>query len=100
MRLLLDENIDRKLARFFGDEHDILTVKQRGWVGLENGDLIEAAQEEFDALATMDRGIPHQQNLRAVNLIVLVLEAPSNRLADLTPLIEPAKAALLSASLG
>ncbi|MEJ7818992.1 MAG: hypothetical protein WKF44_01680 [Rubrobacteraceae bacterium] len=67
---------------------------------MENGDLIEAAQVKFDALVTMDRGIPHQQNLRAVNLIVLVSEAPSNRLADLTPLVESAKVALLSASLG
>jgi hypothetical protein len=27
-----------------------------------NGELIEAAQREFDALITMDQGIPHQQN--------------------------------------
>lgn len=54
MRLLLDENMDRKLARFFGDQHDVLTVKQRGWVGVENGDLITAAQEEFDALVWIE----------------------------------------------
>ena len=37
--------------------------------------MIEAAHEEFDALVTMDRGIPHQQNLADVDLAVVLLEA-------------------------
>jgi len=58
MRLLLDEQLDRRLKRFFGEEHEIVTVRERGWGSMENGELIEAAQREFDALVTMDRGIP------------------------------------------
>lgn len=94
MRLLLDEHLDRRLKRFFGEEHEVVTVRERGWGGKENGDLIEAAQQEFDALVTMDRGIPHQQNLTDVDLVILLLEAPSNRLADLAPLVQRIETAL------
>ncbi len=100
MRLLLDEQLDRRLKRFFGEEHEVVTVRERGWGGKENGELIEAAQREFDALVTMDRGIPHQQNLTGVDLMIILLEARSNRLADLTPLVEGVEAALLKARPG
>lgn len=67
---------------------------------MKNGELIEAAREEFDALVTMDQGIPHRQNLTEVDLIVLLLEAPSNRLSDLTTLVPGAEAALSKAQPG
>ena len=97
---MLDENLDRRLKRFFGEEHEVVTVRERGWGGKENGELIEDAQREFDALITMDQGIPHQQNLRGVDLTTLLLEAPSNRLADLSPLVEKVQAVLSEARPG
>ena len=100
MRLLLDEHLDRRLKRFFGEEHEVVTVLERGWGGKENGELIEAAQREFDALITMDQGIPHQQNLREVDLAMVLLEAPSNRLTDLAPLVENVLAVLSEARPG
>ncbi|MGH3088938.1 MAG: DUF5615 family PIN-like protein [Rubrobacteraceae bacterium] len=100
MRLLLDEKKDRRIKRFFGDEYEILTVRERGWSGKENGELISLAQREFDALVTMDQGIPHQQNLEGITLAILLLEAPSNRLADLAPLVPEAKEALSEARPG
>jgi Domain of unknown function (DUF5615) len=100
MRLLLDEHLDRRLKRFFGEEHEVVTVLERGWGGKENGELIEAAQREFDALITMDQRIPHQQNLREVDLAMVLLEAPSDRLTDLAPLVDEAKAVLSEARTG
>ncbi len=100
MRLLLDENLDRRLKRFFGEKHDVLTVQERGWSGREKGELIGLAKHEFDALVTMDQGIPHQQNLAELDLIILLLEAQSNRLADLTPLVPEAEEALKGAQPG
>ena len=100
MRLLLDEHLDRRLKRFFGEEHEVVTVRERSWGGKENGELIEAAQREFDALITMDQGIQHQQNLSDVDLAIVLLEAPSNRLADLAPLVDEAKALLSEARPG
>jgi hypothetical protein len=79
---LLDENLDRRLKHFFSEEHEVVTVRERSWGGKENGELIEADQREFDALITMEQGIPHQQNLRDVDLAIVLLEAPSNRLVD------------------
>ncbi len=48
----------------------------------------------------MDQWIPHQQNLGEVNLAILLLEAPSNRLTDLAPLVDEAKAVLSEARPG
>jgi hypothetical protein len=41
-----------------------------------------------------------QQNLGEVGLAILLLEAPSNRLTDLTPLVQEAKARLSEARPG
>ena len=97
---MLDEQLDRRLKRYVGQEYEVVTVRERGWGSMENAELIEAAQREFDALVTMDRGIPHQQNLTGMDLVILLLEARSNRLADLTPLVEGAEAALSKARPG
>lgn len=43
---------------------------------------------------TMDRGMPHQQNLSGLDFVIVLLEAPSNRLADLASLVEGIEAAL------
>ncbi len=87
MRVLLDEMLDRRLRRFLPDGVEALTVRERGWGSLQNGDLLEAAQYEFDVLLTTDRGIPHQQNLERFGLAGIVLSAKSNALAALEPLM-------------
>jgi hypothetical protein len=51
-------------------------------------------------LLTVDQNLQHQQNLKAAGLSVLVLVAPTNRLADLLPLMPSAQAALGSISPG
>jgi predicted nuclease of predicted toxin-antitoxin system len=59
MGLLLDENLPRKLLPHLAPDVEAVTVAQQGWRGKENGELIALAGREFDALATMDQGIPH-----------------------------------------
>ncbi len=63
MHVLLDEMLDRCLKRLLAEEHEVLTVRDRGWGAKTNGELLELAQQEFDVLVTADRGIPDQQNL-------------------------------------
>ncbi len=82
MKLLLDECIDRRLAKDL-EGHDIRTVPQMGWAGVKNGELLELAEREFDVFITVDRNLSFQQNLPKFNIAVLVLHAASNRLADL-----------------
>ena len=58
MRVLLDENVDRRLKGTFDEQHEVSTVPERGWAGKKNSELLEAAGKEFDAFVTTDRGIP------------------------------------------
>ncbi|MBW4561542.1 MAG: DUF5615 family PIN-like protein [Mojavia pulchra JT2-VF2] len=86
MKLLLDECIDRKLAREFVG-YEVKTVPQMGWAGIKNGQLLALAQAEFDVFITVDRNLSFQQNLPHFDIAVIVLQASSNRLADLKPLV-------------
>ena len=79
MRVLLDENVDRKLKRSFDPEHEVATVRERGWSGKKNGDLLTLAEAEFDVLFTLDTNMRHQQNLPRYRLAVVLVTAVSNR---------------------
>ena len=94
MRALLDENMPRALARLLAPEIEARTVQQEGWAGRKNGMLLTAASVSFDILITTDRGIPHQQNLSRYPICIVVLEARSNRIGDLAPLVPALKAQL------
>ncbi len=50
MRVLLDENVPRKLKRAFTSDYDVTTVQEHGWSGLLNGKLLRRADTEFEAL--------------------------------------------------
>lgn len=97
MKLLLDECIDRKLAREFVG-YEVKTVPQMGWAGTKNGQLLALAAAEFDIFITVDRNLSFQQNLPEFDMAVIVLQASSNRLADLKPLI-PKVLAILSTAI-
>ena len=93
MKILLDECIDRGLARAL-NSHSVKTVQQAGWAGIKNGRLLALAEKEFDAFITVDRHLPDEQHLPKVHLGVIVLSAPSNRLRDLLPLVPAILSAL------
>lgn len=87
VRLLLDEDLDVNLRHKFSEDVQVETVSYRGWKGLPNGELLDAAAEEFDILVTMDNSLPEQRNVAAYDLAVVVLRADSKDLADLTELV-------------
>lgn len=94
MRILLDECAPRPLRRSLPG-HDVRTVQEMGWDGLENGDLLrEFTSAGFDVFLTVDQNLQYQQNLRAAGVAIIVLIAPSNKLSDLDPLMPKAAAAL------
>jgi len=92
MRVLLDECVPRKLRREIG-EHEVVTVTQRGWSGIENGALLALAQTEFDVFLTVDQNLKYQQNLTSIDLALILLVAPNNRIKTLLPLISEIKIA-------
>jgi Domain of unknown function (DUF5615) len=93
MKILLDECIDRRFAKEFVG-YEVKTVPQMGWSGIKDGQLLVLAETEFDIFITVDRNLSFQQNLPQFDIAVIVLQSPSNRLADLKPLA-PAVLAML-----
>ena len=86
MKILLDECIDRRLAKDITG-HEIKTVPQMGWAAIKNGELLALAEKDFDVFVTVDRNLSFQQNLPIYNVAVIVLRAQTNRLRDLSPLV-------------
>ncbi|HEY4198056.1 MAG TPA: DUF5615 family PIN-like protein [Mucilaginibacter sp.] len=91
MKLLLDENLPKKLKLDF-NEHEASTVRDMGWNGIKNGKLLELLiQNKFDVFLTFDKNIQHQQNFQKYTITVFVLIATINtytELAKLTPIIK------------
>ncbi len=93
MRLLLDECIPKRLKRELPG-HEVKTVQDMGWAGIENGALLKLADGQFDALLTVDQGIEYQQNLSGLTISVVVMLAASNDVDDLRPLLPGVEQAL------
>ena len=87
MRVLLDENIDRRLKRHFDAGCEVMTIDECGWKGMKNDQLLRAAQDTFDVFVTMDKSLECQQNLRSIRLGIVIVEAQSNRYKDVEVLM-------------
>ena len=86
MRLLLDESVPRRFRQSLTG-HVVKTVVEMGWGGVKNGKLLTLAASEFDAFLTVDKNLPYQLNLAALQISVIVLGAISNELSSLLPLL-------------
>ena len=86
MRLLLDESVPAKLRRHLPG-HEVRTAVEMGWSGIKNGKLLALAGAQFDAFITVDRNMLFQQNLSVLPVSLIVLEAFSNELVALLPLL-------------
>ena len=89
MRRLLDENLPKRLKQDF-PEHEIYTVRDKGWNGIQNGALLKLMlAEKFQVLLTFDKNLQHQQNFATYSLTVFVLNAENNTYAVLTKITLP-----------
>ena len=93
MRLLLDESVPVRLRRFLPN-HAVRTVVEMGWSGVKNGKLLALAARDFDAFVTVDKNLPFQQNLSALPVSLIVLDALSNELSRLELLLPAMERAL------
>ena len=93
MKILIDENLPRKLAAYLSG-YECHTVVQCGWSGKKNGELLTLADPLLDILLTLDKNLPYQQNLNTKRIAVLIVRARSNRIQDLLPIIPECLAAL------
>jgi len=99
LRILLDENLDWRLARDLAG-HEVKSVPRIGWAGIENGELVERARTQFAVLITMDSRMVRDLNIENTKLAVMVLKAPINRLSDTRPLMPEVLARLATLNAG
>jgi hypothetical protein len=88
MNVLLDECTPR-LVKTRLAIHNIRTAQEMGWGGYKNGELLTAAEAQFDVFITTDKNLRYQQNIKGRKIAIVVL--PSNQVpivAALVPVIE------------
>jgi predicted nuclease of predicted toxin-antitoxin system len=78
MKILFDQGVPVPL-RLSLAKHSVSTAHELGWSRLENGDLLAAAEKQFDVFITTDQNLRHQQNLANRKLAILVLPTTSWR---------------------
>ena len=99
MRVLLDEQMPKDLVpELIG--HEVRTVGQMGWKGLENGELLSAAEQRFDAVVTMDKRIPLDIDITRHHIALILVRALSNRIESLRPLVPSILEAIVEAPPG
>lgn len=95
MKLLLDECLPRKLkGALLG--HEVKTVPEMGWAGIENGDLLPLIETVFEAFITIDGNMRYQQNMSGRSFALIVLKAQDNTIETLLPMMPKVLAALPS----
>lgn len=88
MKILVDESCPRKLRNDFGAGHEVWTVRDKGWLGKKNGELLKLMVESgFELFITVDRNLPYQQNTENLPIPIVVLCARDNRRETLQQLI-------------
>ncbi|HEV2882443.1 MAG TPA: hypothetical protein VGX24_14280 [Pyrinomonadaceae bacterium] len=80
--------------------HEVLTVMEKGWSGVKNGELLKLAGAEFDAFLTVDQNLKYQQNLQTSHICIILLVARNNRLKTLLPLMPEVREALANMKAG
>jgi len=95
MKLLLDECVTRTLKRDLA-RHEVLTAIEAGFTGLKNGALLQAASGRFDVLITVDRNLEYQQNIKRLQIAVLIVVAEGITYDHLKPMVSQIEEALNS----
>jgi predicted nuclease of predicted toxin-antitoxin system len=98
MRILLDECLPSDLVKELKD-HEVRTVTQAGWSGIGNGELLRLAARDYEVLLKIDQRLSREQRIPAT-LVVITLEAPTNRIDSLRPLIPALNKTLASVKPG
>jgi len=72
MRILLDECVPWPMRRLLPN-HSCTSAQAQGWGGIQNGELLQRAEVEFDLFITSDQNIRYQQSLAGRTLAILEL---------------------------
>lgn len=97
MRILIDESLPRYLKQVLTD-HEVFTVQEMDWAGIQNGELLEKAESNFQVFLTADKNLRYQQDLGKFSLAFIVF--PTNRLGVVKSLASRIKEILVSIKQG
>lgn len=84
MRILFDHCVPKPFRREL-PAHAIKTAAEMGWEELNNGELMAAASVGFDVFLTVDKNMKYEQDLDALPLAVVILDAIKNTPELLAP---------------
>ena len=76
MKILFDQGVPVPL-RLSLTGYEVSTAHEMGWFQLYNGDLLAAAESQFDVFITTDKNLRYQQNLTGRHLAIMVLPTTS-----------------------
>jgi predicted nuclease of predicted toxin-antitoxin system len=86
MKILLDHCAPATMRKHL-KPHEVKTTQQMGWVRLENGDLLDEAQHQFDVLISTDSNIKYQRRISDCDISLIVLRGVTNALPSLVELV-------------
>lgn len=86
MRILFDQGVPKKLRHELSG-HEVRTAYEAGLSDYSNGELLRAAEADFDVLVSTDSNIKYQQHLPDFDIALIVLRAFTNSLVDYLPLV-------------
>ena len=94
MKLLLDENLPKRLKQVLS-EFEVFTVRDQGWNGKTNGELLKLmVEDKFDIFLTFDKNLRYQHHLDKYPIQVLILNAKDNSFDTLSRLAPKIKSVL------
>jgi len=94
MKILLDENVNKKLKKLLS-EFQIFTVREMNWLGKTNGELLSLAiKNKFEIIISNDTNLKFQQNLKKFDMYFIVIKTKDNNIESILPLIPPLKVML------
>ena len=77
MRVLFDQGTPVPLRNHLPG-HQVSTAYELGWSSLENGELLQQAENHgFEVLVTTDQNLRYQQNLAERKIAIVALSATS-----------------------
>ena len=74
MRVLLDHDVPHSLRSQFSGENEVVTAQYQGWADYDDDELLSAAESEFAVFVTLDTNLIHQQNVRSLEMGVVVID--------------------------
>ena len=83
--IILDENVPQALKQMLWG-HRVTTVQEKGWGGIQNGELLAFLDGYFDVFITADKNLRYQQNLSQRK--IAIIELPFNSRRQVMPLAQ------------